>query len=180
MPTPEWWFLSAPRRGRGGAVPPPLPGRGAQAPRGAPVTRGALPVPPVARGVPTPRARGAPSVPGYRPPPPPAHEPYEDYVSTRLYSHRASQALWWAPSPSEMEQCRPKAPLSLTLFPCRWTRVWVRECVCRPVLGGVGLWICSQLGFGYERSCWIVLGVSQKSYTDILKFVLYTQSQFLP
>ncbi|NXQ60017.1 KHDR2 protein, partial [Anthoscopus minutus] len=70
---------AAPSRGRGGAIPPPLPGRGAQAPRGAPVTRGALPVPPVARGVPTPRARAAPSVPGYRPPPPPAHEAYEDY-----------------------------------------------------------------------------------------------------
>ncbi|RLW12355.1 hypothetical protein DV515_00000795, partial [Chloebia gouldiae] len=83
---------AAPSRGRGGAIPPPLPGRGAQAPRGAPVTRGALPVPPVARGVPTPRARGAPSVPGYRPPPPPAHEPYDDYVSTcsvRLRSVRA-------------------------------------------------------------------------------------------
>ncbi|KAI1241161.1 KH domain-containing, partial [Lamprotornis superbus] len=75
---------AAPSRGRGGAIPPPLPGRGAQAPRGAPVTRGALPVPPVARGVPTPRARGAPSVPGYRAPPPPAHEAYEDYVNDSL------------------------------------------------------------------------------------------------
>uniref|UniRef100_A0A8B9QGE7 KH domain-containing, RNA-binding, signal transduction-associated protein 2 n=1 Tax=Apteryx owenii TaxID=8824 RepID=A0A8B9QGE7_APTOW len=65
--------------GRSCAIPPPPPGRGAQAPRGAPVTRGALPVPPVARGVPTPRARGAPAVPGYRPPPPPAHEAYEEY-----------------------------------------------------------------------------------------------------
>ncbi|XP_068009526.1 LOW QUALITY PROTEIN: KH domain-containing, RNA-binding, signal transduction-associated protein 2 [Melanerpes formicivorus] len=70
---------AAPARGRGGAIPPPLPGRGAQAPRGAPVSRGALPVPPVARGVPTPRARGTPAVPGYRAPLPPAHQPYEDY-----------------------------------------------------------------------------------------------------
>uniref|UniRef100_U3JG55 KH domain-containing, RNA-binding, signal transduction-associated protein 2 n=1 Tax=Ficedula albicollis TaxID=59894 RepID=U3JG55_FICAL len=63
-------------RGRGIRVPPAAPSRGRG---GAPVTRGALPVPPVARGGPTPRARGAPSVPGYRAPPPPAHEPYEDY-----------------------------------------------------------------------------------------------------
>uniref|UniRef100_A0A8D0L4Z4 KH RNA binding domain containing, signal transduction associated 2 n=1 Tax=Sphenodon punctatus TaxID=8508 RepID=A0A8D0L4Z4_SPHPU len=76
-------------RGRGGAIPPPPPGRGAQAPRGTPVTRGALPVPPVARGVPTPRARGAPAVPGYRPPPPPAHEAYEDYVSNICFEDRA-------------------------------------------------------------------------------------------
>uniref|UniRef100_A0ACB8GD68 Uncharacterized protein n=1 Tax=Sphaerodactylus townsendi TaxID=933632 RepID=A0ACB8GD68_9SAUR len=69
-------------RGRGGAVPPPPPGRGAQAPRGTPVTRGVLSVAPVARGIPTPRARGVPAVPGYRPPPPPAHEAYEEYVST--------------------------------------------------------------------------------------------------
>lgn len=51
-------------------------------PRGTTVTRGALPVPPVARGVPAPRARGSPTVPGYRAPPPPAHEGYEEYVST--------------------------------------------------------------------------------------------------
>nr|XP_032652354.1 KH domain-containing, RNA-binding, signal transduction-associated protein 2 [Chelonoidis abingdonii] len=70
---------AAPSRGRGGALPPPQPGRGAQTPRGTPVTRGALPVPPIARGVPTPRARGTPAVPGYRPPPPPAHETYEEY-----------------------------------------------------------------------------------------------------
>ncbi|KAM6123277.1 KH domain-containing, RNA-binding, signal transduction-associated protein 2 isoform 1-T1 [Pterocles gutturalis] len=76
---------AAPSRGRGGAIPPPPPGRGAQAPRGALVTRGALPVPPVAGGVPTPRARGAPAVPGYRPPPPPAHEAYEEYVSNHGY-----------------------------------------------------------------------------------------------
>ena len=70
-------------RGRGGAIPPPPPpGRGVLTPRGTTVTRGALPVPPVARGVPTPRARGAPAGPGYRAPPPPAHEAYEEYVST--------------------------------------------------------------------------------------------------
>jgi hypothetical protein len=70
-------------RGRGGAIPPPPPpGRGVLTPRGTTVTRGALPVPPVARGVPTPRARGTPTVPGYRAPPPPAHEAYEEYVST--------------------------------------------------------------------------------------------------
>uniref|UniRef100_A0A2I3H5F8 K Homology domain-containing protein n=1 Tax=Nomascus leucogenys TaxID=61853 RepID=A0A2I3H5F8_NOMLE len=72
---------TAPSRGRGGAIPPPPPpGRGVLTPRGSTVTRGALPVPPVARGVPTPRARGAPTVPGYRAPPPPAHEAYEEYV----------------------------------------------------------------------------------------------------
>ncbi|XP_053237126.1 KH domain-containing, RNA-binding, signal transduction-associated protein 2 isoform X2 [Podarcis raffonei] len=71
---------AAPSRGRGSAIPPPPPpGRGAQVPRGTPATRGVLPVPPVARGVPAPRARGVPAVPGYRPPPPPAHEPYEEY-----------------------------------------------------------------------------------------------------
>lgn len=71
------------RRGRGGAIPPPPPpGRGVLTPRGTTVTRGALPVPPIARGVPTPRARGAAAVPGYRAPPPPAHEAYEEYVST--------------------------------------------------------------------------------------------------
>lgn len=70
-------------RGRGGAIPPPPPpGRGVLTPRGTTVTRGALPVPPVARGVPTPRARGTATVPGYRAPPPPAHEVYEEYVST--------------------------------------------------------------------------------------------------
>ncbi|KAB1261670.1 KH domain-containing; RNA-binding; signal transduction-associated protein 2, partial [Camelus dromedarius] len=71
---------TAPSRGRGGAIPPPPPpGRGVLTPRGTTVTRGALPVPPVARGVPTPRARGSPTVPGYRAPPPPAHEGYEEY-----------------------------------------------------------------------------------------------------
>eukprot|EP00074_Homo_sapiens_P089599 XP_016865824.1 KH domain-containing, RNA-binding, signal transduction-associated protein 2 isoform X2 [Homo sapiens] len=76
---------TAPSRGRGGAIPPPPPpGRGVLTPRGSTVTRGALPVPPVARGVPTPRARGAPTVPGYRAPPPPAHEAYEEYPSLPL------------------------------------------------------------------------------------------------
>ncbi|XP_039708887.1 KH domain-containing, RNA-binding, signal transduction-associated protein 2 isoform X5 [Pteropus medius] len=71
---------TTPSRGRGGAIPPPPPpGRGVLTPRGTTVTRGALPVPPVARGVPTPRARGTPTVPGYRAPPPPAHEAYEEY-----------------------------------------------------------------------------------------------------
>uniref|UniRef100_A0A8D1PNA0 Sam68 tyrosine-rich domain-containing protein n=1 Tax=Sus scrofa TaxID=9823 RepID=A0A8D1PNA0_PIG len=71
---------TAPSRGRGGAIPPPPPpGRGVLTPRGTTVTRGALPVPPVARGVPAPRARGSPTVPGYRAPPPPAHEGYEEY-----------------------------------------------------------------------------------------------------
>ncbi|XP_054253553.1 KH domain-containing, RNA-binding, signal transduction-associated protein 2 [Indicator indicator] len=68
---------TAPARDHGGAIPPPLPGRGAQAPRGAPVSRGALPVPPVARGVPTPRTRGTTAVLGYRAPLPSAA--YEDY-----------------------------------------------------------------------------------------------------
>ncbi|XP_028631206.1 KH domain-containing, RNA-binding, signal transduction-associated protein 2 [Grammomys surdaster] len=71
---------TAPSRGRGGAVPPPPPpGRGVLTPRGTTVTRGALPVLPIARGVPTPRARGTAAVPGYRAPPPPAHEAYEEY-----------------------------------------------------------------------------------------------------
>ncbi|XP_060045981.1 KH domain-containing, RNA-binding, signal transduction-associated protein 2 isoform X2 [Erinaceus europaeus] len=71
---------TTPARGRGGAIPPPPPpGRGVLTPRGTTVTRGALPVHPAARGVPTPRARGAPIVPGYRAPPPPAHETYEEY-----------------------------------------------------------------------------------------------------
>lgn len=72
-------------RGRGGAIPPPPLGRGAQALRGTPVTRGVLPIPPVARGVPTPRTRGVPAIPGYRPPPPPAHDAYEEYVSTFFF-----------------------------------------------------------------------------------------------
>ncbi|KAM4694623.1 KH domain-containing, RNA-binding, signal transduction-associated protein 2 [Discoglossus pictus] len=70
---------AAPARNRGGAAPPPLPGRGTAAPRGTPVTRGALPLPPVARGVPTQRARGGSTAPGYRPPPPPAIETYDEY-----------------------------------------------------------------------------------------------------
>ncbi|XP_012874508.1 PREDICTED: KH domain-containing, RNA-binding, signal transduction-associated protein 2 [Dipodomys ordii] len=72
---------ATPSRGRGGAVPPPLPpGRGVLTPRGATVTRGALPVPPIARGVSTPRARGASSAPGYRALPHPAPEAYEEYA----------------------------------------------------------------------------------------------------
>nr|XP_033793437.1 KH domain-containing, RNA-binding, signal transduction-associated protein 2 [Geotrypetes seraphini] len=70
---------AAPARGRGGAVPPLPPGRGAPASRGTPVTRGALPVSSVTRGVPASRARGALSAPGYRPPLPPAHEAYDEY-----------------------------------------------------------------------------------------------------
>lgn len=70
-------------RGRGGAIPPPPPpGRGILTPRGTTVTRGALPAPPIARGVPTLRARGSPTMPGYRAPPLPAHKGYEEYVST--------------------------------------------------------------------------------------------------
>lgn len=88
-------------RGRGSAIPPPPPGRGAQVPRGSPVTRGVLPIPPVTRGVPTPRTRGVPAVPGYRPPPPPAHDAYEEYVSTWwLFKHWNANHLntcwlWW-------------------------------------------------------------------------------------
>ncbi|XP_053566381.1 KH domain-containing, RNA-binding, signal transduction-associated protein 2 [Bombina bombina] len=71
---------SATARNRGGAIPPPPPGRGTAAPRGANVTRGALPLPPVARGVPTQRARGGPAAPGYRQPPPPhTLETYDEY-----------------------------------------------------------------------------------------------------
>uniref|UniRef100_A0AC11EV46 KH RNA binding domain containing, signal transduction associated 2 n=1 Tax=Ovis aries TaxID=9940 RepID=A0AC11EV46_SHEEP len=71
---------TAPSRGRGGAIPPPPPpGRGILTPRGTTVTRGALPAPPIARGVPTPRARGSPTMPGYRAPPLPAHKGYEEY-----------------------------------------------------------------------------------------------------
>ncbi|XP_053314715.1 KH domain-containing, RNA-binding, signal transduction-associated protein 2 [Spea bombifrons] len=67
-------------RNRGGAIPPPLSGRASTVPRGAPVARGALPLPPVARGVHTPRARGAPNAPGYRSAPlPPAPESYDEY-----------------------------------------------------------------------------------------------------
>ncbi|XP_075454226.1 KH domain-containing, RNA-binding, signal transduction-associated protein 2 [Ascaphus truei] len=68
---------SASARNRGGVIPSSLPGRGTPTPRGAPVTRGALP--PVARGVPASRVRGAPAAPGYRPPPPPELEPYDEY-----------------------------------------------------------------------------------------------------
>ncbi|XP_075058670.1 KH domain-containing, RNA-binding, signal transduction-associated protein 2 isoform X2 [Mixophyes fleayi] len=65
-------------RNRGGVIPPPLPGRGTPVLRGSPVSRGALPLPPVARGVPVVRARGAPTASGYRAPPP-ALETYDDY-----------------------------------------------------------------------------------------------------
>ncbi|XP_025128328.1 KH domain-containing, RNA-binding, signal transduction-associated protein 2 isoform X1 [Bubalus kerabau] len=71
---------TAPSRGRGGAIPPPPPpGRGILTPRGTTVIRGALPAPPIARGVPTPPARGSPTMPGYRAPPLPAHKGYEEY-----------------------------------------------------------------------------------------------------
>ncbi|KAB0354718.1 hypothetical protein FD755_022177, partial [Muntiacus reevesi] len=76
---------TAPSRGRGGAIPPPPPpGRGILTPRGTTVTRGALPAPPLARGVPTPRARGSPTMPGYRAPPLPAHKGYEEYFLGKL------------------------------------------------------------------------------------------------
>ncbi|XP_063299030.1 KH domain-containing, RNA-binding, signal transduction-associated protein 2 [Pelobates fuscus] len=65
-------------RNRGGTILPSMSGRGKSVPRGAPVTRGALPLPPIARGVPTPRTRGTLTVTGYRPPPPPP-EPYDEY-----------------------------------------------------------------------------------------------------
>ncbi|XP_069582807.1 KH domain-containing, RNA-binding, signal transduction-associated protein 2 isoform X3 [Ranitomeya imitator] len=65
-------------RNRGGAIPHPLPGRGTPVPRSSPVSRGALPLPPVARGVAVARARGVPAAPGYRAPPP-ALETYDDY-----------------------------------------------------------------------------------------------------
>ncbi|KAM8952412.1 KH domain-containing, RNA-binding, signal transduction-associated protein 2 isoform 2-T2 [Pelodytes ibericus] len=69
---------ATPTRNRGVAIPPPMSGRGTTIPRGAPMTRGALPLPPVSRGVPAPRARGALTAPGYRPPPA-ALEPYDEY-----------------------------------------------------------------------------------------------------
>ncbi|XP_077146105.1 KH domain-containing, RNA-binding, signal transduction-associated protein 2 isoform X2 [Ranitomeya variabilis] len=65
-------------RNRGGAIPHPLPGRGTPVPRSSPVSRGALPLPPVARGVAVARARGVPAAPGYRAPPP-ALDTYDDY-----------------------------------------------------------------------------------------------------
>ncbi|XP_073482819.1 KH domain-containing, RNA-binding, signal transduction-associated protein 2 [Aquarana catesbeiana] len=65
-------------RNRGGAIPPSVPGRGTPVPRGSPVSRGALPLPPVARGLPTVRGRGASGVPGYRAPPL-TLETYDDY-----------------------------------------------------------------------------------------------------
>ncbi|XP_056421773.1 KH domain-containing, RNA-binding, signal transduction-associated protein 2 isoform X1 [Hyla sarda] len=65
-------------RSRGGATPHPLSGRGTPGLRSSPVLRGALPLPPVARGVPAARARGVPTAPGFRAPPP-AIETYDDY-----------------------------------------------------------------------------------------------------
>ncbi|XP_063772813.1 KH domain-containing, RNA-binding, signal transduction-associated protein 2 isoform X2 [Pseudophryne corroboree] len=65
-------------RSRGGVIPPPLPGRGTPVPRGSPVSRGAVPLPPATRGIPAARARGAPTVSGYRASPP-TLEPYDDY-----------------------------------------------------------------------------------------------------
>ncbi|XP_063772812.1 KH domain-containing, RNA-binding, signal transduction-associated protein 2 isoform X1 [Pseudophryne corroboree] len=67
-------------RSRGGVIPPPLPGRGTPVPRGSPVSRGAVPLPPATRGIPAARARGAPTVSGYRASPP-TLEPYDDYHS---------------------------------------------------------------------------------------------------
>ncbi|XP_072264570.1 KH domain-containing, RNA-binding, signal transduction-associated protein 2 [Pyxicephalus adspersus] len=65
-------------RNRGSAIPPSLPGRGTPVPRGSPVSRVQLPLPSVARGVPTARGRGTPGAPGYRAPPL-ALETYEEY-----------------------------------------------------------------------------------------------------
>ncbi|KAG8444869.1 hypothetical protein GDO86_009864 [Hymenochirus boettgeri] len=64
-------------RNRGGVTSPAMSGRGIPVARGAPVTRGALSVLPMARGMPASRARGAVS--GYRPTPPLTIETYEDY-----------------------------------------------------------------------------------------------------
>uniref|UniRef100_A0A452IXQ2 K Homology domain-containing protein n=1 Tax=Gopherus agassizii TaxID=38772 RepID=A0A452IXQ2_9SAUR len=107
---------AAPSRGRGGALPPPQPGRGAQTPRGTPVTRGALPVPPIARGVPTPRARGTPAVPGYRPPPPPAHEAYEEYVTDDGCSSFCFNEIRSASSLSHLPPQPPKKLAALANF----------------------------------------------------------------
>ncbi|KAM3930398.1 KH domain-containing, RNA-binding, signal transduction-associated protein 2 isoform 2-T3 [Leptodactylus fuscus] len=65
-------------RSRGGTISHPLPGRGTPVPRSSPVSRGALPLPPVARGVAVARARGIPTAPSFRAPPP-AIETYDDY-----------------------------------------------------------------------------------------------------
>lgn len=69
-------------RGRGGAVPPPPPGRGAVVPRGTVGTRSSLPTAMLTRGVSVPRARGTAGTPGYRAPLLQAtHKTYDDYVS---------------------------------------------------------------------------------------------------
>ncbi|XP_073425506.1 KH domain-containing, RNA-binding, signal transduction-associated protein 2 [Dendrobates tinctorius] len=65
-------------RNRGGAIPHPLPGRGTPVPRSSPISRVALSLPPVARGVAVARTRGVPAAPGFRAPPP-AIETYDDY-----------------------------------------------------------------------------------------------------
>ncbi|XP_066446523.1 KH domain-containing, RNA-binding, signal transduction-associated protein 2 isoform X2 [Eleutherodactylus coqui] len=65
-------------RNRGVAIPHSLPGRGTPVPRISPVSRAALPLPPVARGVAAARARGVPNAPGFRAPPP-VIETYDDY-----------------------------------------------------------------------------------------------------
>lgn len=74
-------------RGRGGAVPPPPPGRGTAAPGGTVGTRTSLPTSMLARGVSAPRARGTAGTPGYRTPLLQAtHETYDDYVSKPRFS----------------------------------------------------------------------------------------------
>lgn len=74
-------------RGRGGAVPPPPPGRGAVVPRGTVGTRASLPTAILTRGVSAPRARGTAGTPGYRAPLLQAsHKTYDDYVSTTSLS----------------------------------------------------------------------------------------------
>ncbi|KAK3553366.1 hypothetical protein QTP70_003531 [Hemibagrus guttatus] len=71
---------TAATRGRGGAVPPPPPGRGAIVPRGTVGTRSSLPTTMLTRGVPAPRARGTAGTPGYRAPLLQAtHKTYDDY-----------------------------------------------------------------------------------------------------
>ncbi|XP_068137538.1 KH domain-containing, RNA-binding, signal transduction-associated protein 2 [Hyperolius riggenbachi] len=66
-------------RNRAAAIPSSVPVRSTPVPRGSPVSRGALSLPPIARGVPAARARGAPAAPGYRAAPTVTLETYEDY-----------------------------------------------------------------------------------------------------
>lgn len=74
-------------RGRGGAVPPPPPGRGAVVPRGTVGTRTSLSTSMLTRGVSAPRARGTAGTPGYRAPLLQAtHKTYDDYVSNASLS----------------------------------------------------------------------------------------------